>query len=71
MQLGRRVGSKPPRIEQCLRKREDEISAAFRESQATIDAAQKRRMQCKTLKGLFEIFFLVLKQWTASCGRRA
>ncbi len=42
------------------------MSAAFRESQATIDAAQKRRMQSETLEALFEIFFRVLKQCTAS-----
>ena len=42
------------------------MSAAFRESQATIDAAQKRRMQSETLEALFEIFFRVLKQCTVS-----
>ena len=52
--------------EKQLRKGEDEVSAAFRESQATIDAAQKRRMQSETLEALFEIFFRVLKQCTAS-----
>ena len=52
--------------EKRLRKGEDEVSAAFRESQATIDAAQKRRMQSETLEALFEIFFRVLKQCTAS-----
>ena len=52
--------------EKRLRKGEDEVSAAFRESQATADAAQARRVQSETLEALFEIFFRVLKQCTAS-----
>ena len=52
--------------EKRLRKGEDEVSAAFRESQATLDAAQKRRMQSETLEALFEVFFRLLKQCTAS-----
>ena len=52
--------------EKRLRRGEDEVSAAFRESQATTDAAQARRVQSETLEALFEIFFRVLKQCTAS-----
>ena len=49
-----------------LRKGEDEVSAAFREAQATADTTQQRRAQSETLEALFEIFFRVLKQCTAS-----
>ena len=52
--------------EKRLRRGEDEVSAAFRESQATADAAQARRAQSETLEALFEIFFRALKQCTAS-----
>ena len=52
--------------EKRLRKGEDEVSAAFRESQATADAAAARRAQSETLEALFEIFFRALKQCTAS-----
>ncbi len=52
--------------EKRLRKGEDEVSAAFREARATADAAQQRRAQSETLEALFEIFFRVLKQCTAS-----
>lgn len=52
--------------EKRARKGEDDVSAAFRESQATIDAQQQRRAQSETLEALFEIFFRALKQCTAS-----
>lgn len=52
--------------EKKLRKGEDEVSAAFKEAQISADAAQRRRTQSETLEALFEIFFRVLKQCTAS-----
>lgn len=52
--------------EKKLRKGEDEVSAAFKEAQISADAQQRRRTQSETLEALFEIFFRVLKQCTAS-----
>ena len=60
-----RIGGskKPPKRR---KKQQDEVAADFEEAQAKPDAETLRMQQSDTLEVLFEIFFRVLKQVTAS-----
>ena len=64
---GKRLSRKAARKEGLVRKAAgDDVTRAFKEAQASVDAAELRKAQSATLEALFEALFRVLKHASAS-----
>ena len=64
---GKRLSRKAARKEGRARKAAgDDVTRAFKEAQASVDAAELRKAQSATLEALFEALFRVLKHASAS-----
>lgn len=64
---GKRLSRKAARKEGLARKAAgDDVTRAFKEAQASVDAAELRKAQSATLEALFEALFRVLKHASAS-----